>query len=86
MIKMTYDQYDKEVERMHSMPFGCDWQPPVADLKKNINPKSEKDMLFLIWVMETAPKPETEEEEKSKKEISRILYSELALFDEGEQT
>lgn len=43
-------------------------------------------MLFLIWVMETAPKPETEEEEKSKKEISRILYSELALFDEGEQT
>lgn len=77
--KMTFDEYDALCERLHNFPFHPDGYWPEIDEIKTLNYKNEKDLDFLIWLVEENPEPENEKDKKIKKYINKILRETLVL-------
>lgn len=80
-MKITYEDYDKLVERFEHYDLDCDWWPTIDDLKTKWTGKSKNDFNFLIWILETAPEPVEDWEKESKKAINQILYTKLSFID-----
>lgn len=79
---MSFDEYDTLIDRLNDNSFKCeDWWPTVEEIKEKIEPDLQKNLEFLIWIMETAQPPETEEQKASKKYINDLLIKHIKLTD-----
>lgn len=79
---MSFDDYDMLTERLSDNAFKCgDWWPTIEEIQTYIEPQLNKNLEFLIWIIETADAPQTEEEKKSKKYINNLLIKTLKLTD-----
>lgn len=86
MKKMTFDDYDALVQRIKENKYQCDgWWPTPEELKEKIGNDINANIQFLIWVVETNPEPETDEEKASKRYINKLLYDNLKLYDAAEK-
>ena len=81
MKRMTFNDYDALVERLKENPYQCNgWWPSPEELDEKLD-EINPNIPFLIWIVETNPDPETEEEKASKRHINRILRENLKLYD-----
>jgi len=72
--QMTLKEYDQLCDRIKSNEYQCkSWWPSIKDIEKYIVENPEKYIEFMIWILETASPPETEEEKESKGYLNRIL-------------
>jgi hypothetical protein len=79
---MSFDDYDNLVDRLTDNSFKCgDWWPTVEEIQENIEPYFNKNIEFLIWILETATPPRNEEEKRSKKYINNLLIKNLKMTD-----
>ena len=79
-MKMTFDTYDEIEDKISKLQYEADgWWPTVEDLETKFKTKCKSDFEFLIWILNTNPEPETEEDKLSKKKIQEILYNKLEL-------
>ena len=89
-IIMTFDEFDKAVEKFQKMEFKCeDWLPTTKQIDYYLEHSNDKKtyLLFLNWIIETytvedGPKKEEKEKEFSKieKYINHILIENLELI------
>ena len=79
---MSFTEYDILADRLSKNNFKCGpWWPTVEEIQTMIEPNLNKYLEFLIWILETAEKPETEEQKESKKYINKLLIKSLKLTD-----
>jgi hypothetical protein len=79
---ISFDDYDKLVERLTDNSFKCgSWWPSVDEIKEYIEPNFNKNIEFLVWILETADPPKDEEEKRSKKYINDLLINNLKMTD-----
>ena len=77
---MTLKDYDALCDRLHDNEYQCgSWWPSVDDIKKYLEPESEKYLEFMLWVVETAEDPIDEEEKKSKRYLNKILRNTIKI-------
>ena len=80
--ELSFDKYDKLIDRLNKIPFKCgSYWPPKEKIDELIEEDLEKNLEFLLWIIETADGPVTKEEEESKKYINSILYQNVKLHD-----
>ncbi len=78
---MSYDDYDKYNEVFDTMPDKAnDYAPNLGELRSEIEPELQKYIFFLMWVDRTGY--QTEENEKSRKYIRRLLRQNMELSDQ----
>lgn len=86
MIRITYDKFDKILEKIHDMDYQCKdegtYWPSIDDLKNKFKVRTKTDIEFLQWLLDTNGPPETEEEIQSQKYIRKLLYNNLTLVDD----
>lgn len=84
MVKatMSFDDYDTLVDRLVDNCFKAeDWWPTVEEIQKYIEPNVNKNIEFLLWILETADTPITDEQKASKKYINNLLIKTLKITD-----
>ena len=84
MVKttMTFDELDMLNERLGNNTFKCgDWWPTIEEIQKYIEPNVNKNIEFLLWILETAEMPETSKQKESKKYINNLLIKTLKIND-----
>lgn len=80
---MSFVEFDIISERVSKNNFKCGyWWPTIEEIQEHIEPNIEKNIEFLIWIMETADAPETDEQKASKKYINKLLIDNLKLVDQ----
>lgn len=80
--ELTFEKYDKLIDRLNKIPFKCGaYWPEKEQIDEILKEGLEKNLEFLLWIMETADEPKTEEEEESKKYINSILCQNVKLYD-----
>lgn len=80
---MTLKAYDELCDRLRANEYQCgNWWPSISDLEKYVEPNPEKYIEFLIWIVETAKDPVTDEDKESKKRINRILRHTIKIKDD----
>lgn len=85
MKRITFDEYDDLVERLHENKYACDdWWPSPDELKEKMGGEINANIPFLLWIVETNNPPETEEEKESYKYINKLLRDNLKLYDLNE--
>ena len=77
--KMTFDEYDALCERLAELPFRPGGYWPEKKEIDSLNTKSEKDLDFLIWLVEENPAPENEKDKETKRYINKILREVIEL-------
>lgn len=78
----TFDEYDKVIERLKSVPFRCGlFWPKKEDIQIILKEEPTKAIDFLLWVAETAEDPETEEDKEAKKYVMSLLYKYIRIVD-----
>lgn len=84
---MSFDEYDLLADRVSKNNFKCgDWWPTVEEIKTRIEPDVNKYIEFLVWILETADMPETQEQKESKKYINKLLINNLKLVNNTPQS
>lgn len=80
MTKMTFDEYDDFVERLVNGHYSNEgYYPSKEELDEKTNKEYDKYIDFLIFLAETNPEPETDEEIESMTYINKILRKYLIL-------
>ena len=83
--ELTYDNYEAMCQRYDEAPFKCgNWWPSIDDIKTKLEPKLEQNLEFLIWIEETASKPQTPEQKASQEYISNLLRKTLVFVETKE--
>ena len=92
MVKMTFDQFDAEVNRIQQMDVhfgdaGDPWYPTAQQLEERANSGEQEDILFLIWVAYSGTEI-SEKQQNIAKYAESLLRREdvLWLGDENETT
>lgn len=84
--ELTYDNYDAMCQRYDVAPFKCgNWWPSIEDIKTKLEPKLEQHLEFLIWIEETADRPQTPEQKASQEYISALLRKTLVFVETKEE-
>lgn len=84
--ELTYDNYEAMCQRYEIAPFQCgNWWPSIVDIKTKLEPKLEQHLEFLIWIEETAGKPQTPEQKESQEYISSLLRRTLVFVETKEE-
>lgn len=84
--ELTYDDYEAMCQRYEAASFKCgNWWPTITDIKTKIEPRLEQNLEFLIWIEETASKPETPEQKASQEYISGLLRKTLIFVETKEE-
>lgn len=80
--ELTFEKYDKLIDRLNNIPLKCGaFWPTKEQVDEILEEGIEKNMEFLLWILETADEPKTEEEIESKKYINSILCQNIKLYD-----
>ena len=84
--ELTYDNYEAMCQRYETAPFQCgNWWPSIIDIKTKLEPKLEQNLEFLIWIEETASRPQTPEQKQSQEYISALLRNTLVFVETKEE-
>ena len=76
--EITIEKYDMLCERFDKAYFKCgNWWPTIDEIKKNIEPRLDQNMEFLIWITETAAPPVTQEQREARKYINNLINKTL---------
>ena len=87
MYVLTTQEYEFVLQRVQQLPKRCeDWLPPIADIKKYIEPHAEEFLPFIVWVLETSDPSTNCEQEQIKDYLRNILNKHLTIIKEGETT
>ena len=77
---MTLRDYDLLCDRLNSNGYKCGgWWPSIDDIKKYLEPEKEQYIEFMLWIVETADDPVTEEEKESKKYLNKLLRNTIKI-------
>ena len=82
MIKrMTFEDYEKEVEFLATMGYKPDgFWPTVDEIMKEIEPEIRKNLLYLVWLTELNPVDKlSKENQESFRYIKKLLNANLEL-------
>lgn len=88
IIKMTFNEYDELVERLlASGKEPLTEYPPLKDLiqANELEDKSRTIFNYFVWLSETLPPAETDEEKEFKNTLNRILIERVKLYDEEDE-
>ncbi len=78
----TFDDYDELVARVSSMPFKRgEWWPTDYQIEHYIRPNFDLCYEFIVWMLETGPAPETEEQAESKKKLNDLLIEKIEFVE-----
>ena len=87
MKEITFDEYEAMCERYEEAPFKCEnWFPTIDDIKFRIEPEIDKNIDFLVWIVETCTTPRTDEEKEVVKYINDLIKKNVEFVEQHEKT
>lgn len=79
-LNMTLKDYDMLCDRLNDNEYKCgNWWPSVEEIKKYLEPKKEEYAEFMLWIVETADAPVTDEEKASRNYLNRLLTNTIKI-------
>lgn len=84
--KLSFDEYDKMVERFDRMGYRPEWPDAtlVEKIEMNVKKKSIAWLRFCCFIVEKAPEPVSENDKESKKKLLELINTYLALEEKEE--
>lgn len=80
-VKMSFDEFIELSERIGDSKTKCERWLDIDELEKLQNEDLMSKIEFVIWMCETAPEPETEEDKERKKKANDFMKNMLDLED-----
>lgn len=81
IIELTEAEFDKLMNRLDKVEMEKDgYIPSEEDVFDYIEKHPEKCYLYLLWYSEHKPKPQSEEEKKNLKKITKIINNTIKII------
>lgn len=79
-IEIPEDEFDKLMERLDKIEMDKDnYIPSEDDIFDYIEKHPERYYLYLLWYSEHKPRPQTEEEKKILKRVTKIINNTIVI-------
>lgn len=79
-VEIPEEEFDKLMERLDKIEMDKDdYIPSEDDVFDYIEKHPERYYLYLLWYSEHKPKPQTEEEKKILKRVTKIINNTIVI-------